>query len=166
MSLLLVLAAAGAWLLLGAGLMKLRDPDGTGQAITVLTGATDTRLRARLLGSAEIGISLGFLAWPNALTAGVLGTAYLIVFGSAWALKERDADCGCFGAASSRVGTAHLVITLGAALSALGLTLTVGPRQGVEEFALMAAAIPVSLGAYALIAPMSQLRSGLADLRA
>lgn len=166
MPLLLVLTAAGAWLLLGAGLMKLRDPDGTGQAITVLTGGGATQSKVRLLGLAEITVSVAFLSWPHALTALGLGTAYLLVLGSAWILRTREADCGCFGSASSKVGIAHIVITLVAALSGLGLTVLGSLSQVAESYAVIVSAIPVALGAYALIAPMTQLKSELADLRA
>lgn len=165
MPVLLVFASAGAWLLLGAGLMKLRRPEGTGNAIRVLTGIGETRVGARLLGAGEVGVSLGFIIWPGRVTASGIGAAYLAVFATAWLLRSRDADCGCFGEASSEVGNAHVAVTLVAAISAFGLTLVGNTAPAPETYILVLAALPISLGAYAVVAPLAQLKSRLADLR-
>lgn len=166
MPVLLVLAAAGAWLLLGAGLLKLHRPEGTGDAIQVLTGLAKGKVGARFLGAGEVLISLFYIIWPGWISAFALGAAYAAVFASAWALKARDADCGCFGEASAEVSRSHLAMTLVAALSALGLGVFGLPEPTAYVFALTVSAIPVALGAYAVIAPLNQLRSRLADLRA
>lgn len=166
MPVLLVLTAAGAWLLLGAGLLKIYRPEGTGDAIRVLTGIGKGKAGARLLGAGEASISLVYILWPGLISALAIGTAYAGVFGSAWVLRARNADCGCFGAASAEVSRSHLAMTLVAALSALGLAVFGVPEPTTYVSALTVSAIPVALGAYAVIAPLNQLRSRLADLRA
>lgn len=163
---LLALTAAAAWLLLGAGGLKIVNPDATGSAMRVLIGVGEEKLSARLLGVAEVAISLGFLIWPVPLTAASVGAAYLGVFGSAWILKQRDQDCGCFGASSTPVGPAHLIVTLVGAVSALGLALIGGFGPALETYVLIAAATPIAVGAYALIAPLTLLRTRLGDLKA
>lgn len=166
MPVLLVLAAAGAWLLFGAGLLKIYRPEGTGTAIRALTGIGKGRAGARLLGTGEILVSVLYIIWPGWISAFALGAAYTAIFASAWALKSRDADCGCFGESSAEVSRSHLAMTLLAALSALGLAVFGVPEPTAYVLALTVSAIPVALGAYAIIAPLNQLRSRLADLRA
>lgn len=166
MPVLLVLTAAGAWLLLGAGLLKIYRPEGTADAIRALTGIGKGRVGARLLGAGEVTISIVYIVWPGWISALAIGTTYAGVFASAWVLRVRNADCGCFGAASAEVSRSHLAMTLVAAVSSLGLAVFEVPEPTTYVFPLTVSAIPVALGAYAVIAPLNQLRSRLVDLRA
>jgi uncharacterized membrane protein YphA (DoxX/SURF4 family) len=159
-----VATAASAWLLLGAGLMKIRRPEGTQEAIRTIVGSKGPLWQSRLLGLVEVGIGAAFLVMPGPIPAAALGLAYALTFVSALALKRRDVDCGCFGADSSRVGTYHLVVTAVAAVTAFALTVGYEPYPGTSVYALVVSGIPVALGCYALIAPLTSLRTGLAEL--
>lgn len=163
---LVVAAAASAWLLLGAGLMKIRHPESTQEAIRTLVGFRGPRWQSRLLGAGEVIVGGAFVLVPGPISAATLGFAYGLTFGSAFALKRRDVDCGCFGADSSRIGPSHLVITASAAVVAFALTFAFEPYPGLSVYVLVASAIPIALSCYALIAPMTSLRSDLAQLNA
>lgn len=160
----LVAAAASAWLLVGAGLMKIQRPEGTREAIKTLVGVTGPPWQSRLLGTIEVVVGAAFIVAPGVLSAVALGLAYAVTFGSAIALRRRDVDCGCFGDDSSKVGTAHLVVTALATLAAFAMAVVFEPYRGLSVYALVAAGIPVALGCYALIAPLTALRSQLAGL--
>jgi hypothetical protein len=158
-----VVAAAGAWLLVGAGLMKTRHPDGTSEAIRTLVHSNAPAWQSRLLGIVEIAVGAAFIALPGPVTAAALGLAYSVTFGSALILRQRDVDCGCFGADSARVGPSHLAITAITAVAAFALTMGYETYPGVSVYVLLVAGIPVALGCYALIAPLTALRSQLAE---
>lgn len=75
------------------------------------------------LGAVETATGIAALAVPHPLAAVWLGVFYLSLFGFVLLLRSRDADagCGCFGAASTPPGTAHLVLNGVAALTAFGV---------------------------------------------
>ena len=160
----LVAVAASAWLLLGAGLMKMRNPQGTQEAIRTLVGLKGPSWQSRLLGTIEVVIGGAFILAPGPITAAALGLAYAVTLGSAFALRRSDADCGCFGADSTRVGASHLAITAIATVAAFALTVGYEPYPGLSGYLLMVSGIPVALGCYALIAPLTALRSQLAEV--
>lgn len=166
MPVLLVLASTGAWLLLGAGIMKVVRPEATGVAIEALMGVGQTRIGGRLLGIAEIVISLGFIVWPGMIPGLFLGLVYALIFASALVLRRRDTECGCFGVSSTRVSGAHLAVALVGSLAAFGLVLVGYAGTDMVSRILVVASIPAAMGAYALISPLVTLRTRLADLRA
>lgn len=160
----IVAVAASAWLLMGAGLMKIRHPEGTGEAIRTLVGSNAPAWQSRLLGGVEVAVGGAFIVAPGPLTAALLGLGYTFTLGSALTLKRRDVDCGCFGANSSKVGTSHIVITAMAAAAAFALTIGWEPYPYASLYLLAVSGIPLALGCYALIAPLTTLRSELAEL--
>jgi len=160
----LVAVAASAWLLFAAGLMKIRHPEGTGEAIRTLVGSNAPEWQPRLLGGIEVAIGGAFIVAPGPLTAALLGLSYTFTLGSALTLKRRDVDCGCFGANSSKVGTSHVVVTAIAAAAAFALTVGWEAYPDLSVYVLVVSGIPLALACYALIAPLTSLRSDLAEL--
>lgn len=162
---LVVAVAASAWLLVGAGLMKILRPRGTDGAIRVLTGSSGTLGQVRLLGLLELAVGSAFILVPTPLTSATLGGTYVLVLGSAMILRRRGADCGCFGASSTQVGLAHVVVTAVAAVSCFALTVAFDAQLSLtSHYILAAASIPVALGCYAVIAPLVALRTDLGEL--
>lgn len=160
----LVAVAASAWLLFGAGLMKIRRPNGTGDAIRTLVGSHARGWQPRLLGGIEVAIGGAFIVAPGPITAVMLGLAYAFTLASALTLKRRDVDCGCFGANSAKVGTSHIVVTAIATAAAFGLTILWEAHPDPSIYLLVVSGIPMALACYALIAPLTSLRSDLAEL--
>jgi hypothetical protein len=115
-----------ALVLVVSGIQKLVAPSAAAAAMA------DARLPLPWRGRPATGIALGAvevatgalaLAVPNRLAAAWLGAFYLALAGFVLLLRSRDADagCGCFGAATSPPGTAHLVLNVVAALAAFGI---------------------------------------------
>lgn len=113
-----------------------------------------------VLGAVEAATGLAALAVPHRLAAAWLGVFYLALAGFVLLLRSRDADagCGCFGAASTPPGTAHLVLNGVAAATAFAIAAAGAPDivDVVDHGALTAAAYVVLLvigAAVLLVAP-------------
>lgn len=74
-----------------------------------------------VLGVVEAACGLAVFAAPHPASALALGAFYLALAGFVLLLRSRDAtaSCGCFGAASTPPTTAHLVLNVVAAATAL-----------------------------------------------
>lgn len=141
-----------AVVLVVSGIQKLVAPSAAAAAMA------DARLPLPWRGQPATGVALGVvevatgvlaLAVPNRLAAAWLGLFYLALAGFILLLRSRDADagCGCFGAATTPPGTAHLVLNVGAALTGLGVAVAGVPDivDVVDDGILVAAAYVVLL---------------------
>jgi hypothetical protein len=152
-----------ALVLVVSGVQKLLAPSAPAAAMA------DARLplpaRGRpvtgiVLGVVELATGVAALAVPHRLAAAWLGVFYLALAGFVLLLRSRDADagCGCFGAASTPPGTAHLVLNGVAAATAFGIAVAGVPDivDVVDDGILTAAAYVVLLAvgaAVLLVAP-------------
>lgn len=112
-----------ALVLVVSGIQKLVAPRASAAAMA------DARLPVPWRGRPVTGLALGAvevvtgaiaIVVPHALAAAWLGVFYLGLAGFVLVLRSRDSDagCGCFGAASTPPGTAHLVLNVVAAATA------------------------------------------------
>jgi predicted outer membrane lipoprotein len=146
------LAAAAAVLLGFSGLAKLRSPGIAATMIGRLAPAVRRRRRALVLGvrmggAVEIGVAAGFLAVGGAFAASLLAAAYAVFTAVAIRLMTdgRRTSCGCFGAADSPVGTAHVVLDAGCLAVATSTALRpVGAAGGVLAHPALVAATGVA----------------------
>ena len=144
------LLAVGAVVLVGAGLVKLRDPRPTGLAIESLGVGSPARAAAaaRVLGVVEV------LVGATALVLGAAGAALLAVtYAGLLVVAERQRrtgeTCGCFGVADATVGWRHvtanavfLLTGLAAATSGSpALLQTVGALRPVPLLSALALAL-------------------------
>lgn len=124
------------------------------------------------LGAVETATGVAALAVPHPIAAAWLGVFYLALAGFVLLLRSRDADagCGCFGAASSPPGTAHLLLNGVAAVTAFTIA-SVGVPDIVDVVddglitaftyvLLLATGAAVLLVAPALTTEISHLRRG------
>lgn len=113
-----------------------------------------------VLGAVEVTTGAAAIAVPHRLAAAWLGAFYLALAGFVVLLRSRDADagCGCFGAASTPPGGAHLVLNGVAAVTALAIAIAGVPDivDVVDDGVLVAVAYVLLLGVGAsvlLVAP-------------
>jgi hypothetical protein len=118
------LAAAG--LLAVGGAPKTWSPADTTRALRAMRLPV-TRPLVRAVGAAEVASAMAAIAFPSALTAGVVSGWY-VVFTAVVVLALRSraplSSCGCFGAAESPPTLLHLVLVAGAAVVALAVATT------------------------------------------
>lgn len=124
------------------------------------------------LGVVEASVGVVALAVPTWWAATALGTFYLALAGFVLLLRSRDGDagCGCFGAASTPPGTAHLVLNVVAAGVAFGAALgdvpdivevfDEGVGVAVPYVALLAIGAGTLLIAPTLTSQIARLREG------
>lgn len=152
-----------ALVLVVSGIQKLLAPAAAAAAMA------DARLPVPWRGRAATGIALGAveiatgalaLAVPHRLAAVWLGVFYLALGGFVLLLRSRDsaAGCGCFGAATTPPGTAHLVLNGVGALTAFGIAVAGVPDivDVVDDGIVVAAAYVLLLAigaAVLLVAP-------------
>ena len=152
-----------ALVLVVSGVQKLMAPAAAAAAMA------DARLPLPWRGRPATGVALGAvevttgalaLAVPNRLVAAWLGVFYLALAGFVLLLRSRDADagCGCFGAAQTPPGTAHLVLNVVAAATAFGIAAAGVPDivDVVDDGIVVAAAYVLLLttgAAVLLVAP-------------
>lgn len=140
-----------ALVLVVSGIQKLVAPSAAAAAMA------DARLPLPWRGRPATGVALGAievatgvlaLAVPNRLAAAWLGAFYLALGGFVLLLRARDADagCGCFGAATTPPGTAHLVLNVAAAATAFGIA-----AAGVPDIVDVVDDGPVVAAAYVLL---------------
>jgi hypothetical protein len=152
-----------ALVLVVSGIQKVVSPSAAAAAMA------DARLplpwRSRpgtgiALGAVEIATGAVALAVPNRLAAAWLGAFYLALAGFVLLLRSRDADagCGCFGAATTPPGTAHLILNVAAAVTAFAIAVAGVPDivDVVDDGIVVAAAYVLLLtigAAVLLVAP-------------
>lgn len=164
-----------ALVLVVSGIQKLVAPRAAAAAMA------DARLPVPRRGRPVTGVALGVietatgviaLAVPHRLAAAWLGVFYLALAGFVLLLRSRDADagCGCFGAASTPPGTAHLLLNAVAAVTCFAVAVAGVPDivdvvdDGLVTAAayvlLLAIGAAVLLVAPALTAEISRLLRG------
>jgi Methylamine utilisation protein MauE len=140
------LAAA---LLVLAGVVKLRSPDATAQAI-MDAGLPGSRTVARGVGVAEIVIGAWALGWPAAGGAPVCGALYAAFAGFlVYVLVARpDAgSCGCAGPTAVPPSRLHATLNIFAAIVAFAYATTAAPSLETWARSLGWEAVPVAFGA-------------------
>jgi hypothetical protein len=154
-----VVVAAGAW--------KLASPAPTALALRAFVGRNPVRpvgpggrALARGLGLGEGTVALA-VVWRGGRAAFALAVLYVGFAAVATRLRGRNLDCGCFGAASAKASSIHVVVNLAAAVIAAwagaadvpGLGAAVGalPANGIAHLVLVPA------GAAAMVAMLTVL---------
>jgi hypothetical protein len=141
------LTAAAAVLLGVAGLAKARSPAPAAAMITRVIPRTRGRSRAltsavRVGGGVEAVIAVAFLSIGGRVAAALVAACYLVftVVALRLATDRRHTSCGCFGAADSPVGVAHVVLdAVCLAATAASVAIPVGAGGGrLEQGALVA----------------------------
>jgi hypothetical protein len=124
-----VIAAGPLWIIasvvLAASGWKLANPAPTARALRALVGPRAARRpahggwvwAARLLGAGEALVALA-VVWQGGNAAYVLAALYVAFAVIALRLRDRNVDCGCFGAASAKASWIHVVVNLIAAVGA------------------------------------------------
>jgi uncharacterized protein YjeT (DUF2065 family) len=105
-----------------AGVLKLRSPQAARDALSTL-GVRVPPAAVRILGLAELALGVLAALRPNPATVGLVAFAYA-AFGVIVALlvrAEGNADCGCFGAASSVASWAHVALNAAACAVAVAV---------------------------------------------
>ena len=168
-----VIAAGPLWIVasvvLAASGWKLANPAPTARALRALLGPA-LALRpaanrgwasaARVLGIAEAVLALA-VVWRGGNAAFALAGLYGVFAVISLRLRNRNVDCGCFGAASAKASWLHVVVNAGAAVAAVwaalvdvpGLRDALGdlPAHGLGHLVLVPA------GAAAMIALLTVL---------
>jgi hypothetical protein len=168
-----VIAAGPLWIIasvvLAASGWKLASPVPTARALRALVGSAPA-LRvstnrnwswaARLVGLGEAVLALA-VVWRGGNAAFVLAGLYAVFAVVALRLRNRNVDCGCFGAASAKASWLHVAVNAVAAIGAAwaaavdvpGLRDAFGdlPAYGVAHLVLVPA------GAAAMIALLTVL---------
>jgi methylamine utilization protein MauE len=137
--------------LLVTGAAKLRQPSATADALRAAFSYDAGDNAARAIGAGEIAIGAAAAIAGGTAAALAAGT-YVLLLAVAARLRRRapDAQCGCIGARSGRIGIAHLAIgALAAAVAAAyafaqgnGIVAVVRdqPLAGIPFLALVATA--------------------------
>lgn len=114
-------------LLVVAGAAKLRSPQPARDALRLI-GVPVPTMAVRLLGAAEIGLGVLAALRPSPVPAGLAAFAYAAFCATAVLLlrADRNADCGCFGQASSSASLVHVALNAAAAAVATATSLA-GP---------------------------------------
>ncbi len=151
-------------LLVVAGVAKLRSPDAARDALRLI-GVPVPTLAVRLLGAAEVALGVLAALRPGPVPAGLVALAYVAFCATALLLlrADRNADCGCFGQASSSASLVHVVLNAVAAGIAIATSLAAPPgilwisgRQPLVALPLVLGIAAATFAAYAvftLLAP-------------
>lgn len=126
--LLAALLYASAALLVVAGLVKLRRPQPTAEALAA-AGLPGRRAVARSLGAVELGAGLAAFVWPAQAAPAVAvlyaGFAAFVAYVLVRGLPLRS--CGCLGETDTQPSTVHVAVTAVAAAVGLAAVLVVPP---------------------------------------
>jgi hypothetical protein len=125
-----VIAAGPLWIVaavvLAASGWKLANPAPTARALRALVGPAPARRpstprswswAARVLGLGEAVLALA-VVWRGGNAAFALAGLYGLFAVVALRLRNRNVDCGCFGAASAKASWLHVSINMVAAVGA------------------------------------------------
>jgi hypothetical protein len=126
-----LLYAAGA-LLAAAGIVKLRRPQPTADALAG-AGLASRRLVVWSLGIVELVVGIGVLLWPAVLAAGI-ALLYACFSGFVIYVIARELplrSCGCLGETDTEPSRVHVAVT--AVAAAVGLAGVVAPPPSVPE---------------------------------
>ena len=115
-----------ALLLSVAGALKLRSPQGTGEALRALVLPVGA-WTVPALAAGEVALGAACAIDPTRASAAVLAGAYAAFVGVAAALARRGSACGCFGADDTPVSAIHWIASAGLGAVALGATVA-GPQ--------------------------------------
>jgi hypothetical protein len=131
-------------LLAVAGVAKLRSPDSARSTLELL-GIAVPPAALRALGAAELALGVWAGVRPGPLTAGLVAGAYGAFLLTTLRLLavDADADCGCFGAASTTASRPHAVAC--AAACAVAVLAAVNPPPGVAWIASRDPLVAVTL---------------------
>lgn len=148
---------------------KAVRPAYTARALQV-AGTRAGRRAVRAGAAAEIVIAISALAFPGVTTGALVAASYLafaafvaVALNRRWPLSS----CGCFGREDSFPTLAHLVLNIGAAVSA-GIWAAGAPRDLPEALSaqpwggwpLVLVSVVVALGAYTVWTnPVAQART-------
>ena len=143
-----LVALSAALLLVPSGIAKLRAPQPAGALLLGLRVPLLRRLSApswmRLLGGVELAAAAAFAGFGGRLPALVLAALYTAFTGVVAVALRRGAtaSCGCFGAADSPVGRAHLGVDLVALTAGVASALAPArPLGGLTQFGAGAAVV-------------------------
>jgi methylamine utilization protein MauE len=143
------LSACGVLVVTGAA--KLRQPHATSDALRAAFSYDVGINAARAIGAGEIAVGTT-AAIAGGTTAALVAGTYVLLLAVAARLRRRapDAQCGCIGARSGRVGVAHLATSALAAAVAAAYALVHGdaivtvvrdqPLAGIPFLVLVATA--------------------------
>jgi hypothetical protein len=143
------LTACGVLLVTGAA--KLRQPHATAEALRAAFSYDAGNNTVRAIGAGEIAVGTT-AAIAGGTTAALVACTYVLLLAVASRLRQRapDAQCGCVGARSGRIGVAHLATSALAAAVAAAYALAHGdgivavvrdqPLAGIPFLALIAIA--------------------------
>jgi hypothetical protein len=168
-----VIAAGPLWIIasvvLAASGWKLANPAPTARAMRALVGPSPARRpathaswlwAARLLGAGEAVLALA-VVWRGGNAAYVLAGLYGAFAVIALRLRNRNVDCGCFGAASAKASWIHVAVNAVAAVGAgwAGTIDVPGLRDAFGELPAggVAHLVLVPAGAAAMIALLTVL---------
>ncbi|MEO8697664.1 MAG: MauE/DoxX family redox-associated membrane protein [Acidimicrobiales bacterium] len=170
-----MIAAGPLWIIasvvLAASGWKLANPAPTARALRALVGPAGARRpatqgswlwSARLLGAAEAAVAL-VVVGQGGKAAYVLAALYVAFAVTALRLRNRNVDCGCFGAASAKASWIHVVINMVAAVVAAwaGAVDVPGLRGALDDLPARGVAhlVLVPAGTAAMIALLTVLPS-------
>lgn len=123
-----VLTHLAAAVLVLSGVAKIRQPEALVQPLHQLKLPARPPV-ARAIGLGEVAVGIAVLATSSALVAAALAGVWAALLVAAVRLRGGP-DCGCFGAASQPVGTAHLVLNSLFALAAAASVADPAPSLG------------------------------------
>jgi hypothetical protein len=160
---LAVLVAVAAGLLVPAGIAKLRSP-------AVARTALGLPLRAdglvRMLGAGELVLAAAVLVTAVRPLLALLAAAYLAFTAVALRQRSRGASCGCFGASATPTGWHHVLLDAGAAL-AVGAATVVGVPSAASLVAdAPLAGVPLLVAGVVAVATVQLLITALPELAA
>ncbi|MFV0316021.1 MAG: MauE/DoxX family redox-associated membrane protein [Microthrixaceae bacterium] len=159
MSIVWVLTALGAGLLVVAGIPKL-----TGAAKVPML----PELLARPLGLAEVLVGGWVLVDPStpALVA-MAGTYLLLAAALVVAMARSEPDCGCFGVDPVKPSSTHLVLNVAfCAVACVALLLDGGPEVPMEDVTLRIVVAVLAVTGAAMLAELMSTVSDIGDTRA
>lgn len=118
---------AAAALLLAAGVVKLRRPEPTAEALA--GGLPGRHLLVRALGLVEVGIGAGCFVRPGFLAPALalLYASFAVFVGHVLARGLPLRSCGCLGETETEPSRAHVAVTVTAALAGALAALVVPP---------------------------------------
>jgi hypothetical protein len=143
------LFAAGALLLAGAGVSKVRRPSDSAIALRA-AGLPATAARVRVAAVVEVLIAVAALIAPGPVPAVLVALSYAAFatfIGVALRRRLPLASCGCFGRPDTPPSWAHVAVNVAAAGSALGWALTSSASWPTTLSHQAWRALPLCLGA-------------------
>ncbi len=151
---------AAALVLCVAGWAKLRSPRAVRRALSTL-GLPSSGLPVRVLATAELALGATCLLDPTRLVCALVATAYVALTAVAWILARREADCGCFGEATTAASPLHLVLNAALATAATAAVFA-GAHPiwwffGHQVWSALALCLAIAGSAYGLVIAYTQL---------